>query len=372
MSNAPANPIEAVTHPDPYPFYEKLAPIYYDKNLAMWIAASAETVTSVLTSNLCRVRPLEEPVPKSLIGSPADEIFGHLVRMNDGAVHCPFKQAINGAIDRIELGAAEKEAEKWARVIAGDIKPRGINDIAFRLPVYTMASLLGFAPDELSQIADWTGEFVACLAAGASSDQIEKGNKAAVHLLDSFRRLLQCHNGGLLSKLAEMAGGRNEEIIIANGIGCLSQAYEATAGLIGNTMVALSKHKGLGAETAILPEIVSEVNRFDPSVQNTRRFVVNDGPIAGREMKAGDAVLVVLAAANRDPAVNPNPNEFDIFRENRRSFTFGVGPHACPGERLAMGIATAGVRQLLESGIEPGRLKAVYSKSVNTRIPLFI
>ena len=90
-------------------------------------------------------------------------------------------------------------------------------------------------------------------------------------------------------------------------------------------------------------------------------------------MKAGDAVLVILAAANRDPSVNPNPERFDIFRKQRRIFSFGVGAHACPGEALATTIAKAGVERLIASGVAFGRLAETvnYRASANARIPIF-
>jgi hypothetical protein len=71
--NNPPDPIAAVTHPDPYPFYADLAvrrPLYRDEALWLWVASSAAVVTAVLTSDLCRVRPPAEPVPAALLGSP--------------------------------------------------------------------------------------------------------------------------------------------------------------------------------------------------------------------------------------------------------------------------------------------------------------
>ena len=87
-------------------------------------------------------------------------------------------------------------------------------------------------------------------------------------------------------------------------------------------------------------------------------------------MKAGDAVLVVLAAANRDPAANAHPERFDPRRRERLAFTFGLGVHACPGEALATIVTEAGVERLLASGRRaraPGRAVS-YRPSVNTRI----
>lgn len=68
----PSDPIAAVTHPNPYPYYADLVvhnPLYYDETKALWIASSAAVVNAVLTSDLCRVRPLTEPIPKTLLGS---------------------------------------------------------------------------------------------------------------------------------------------------------------------------------------------------------------------------------------------------------------------------------------------------------------
>ena len=165
--------------------------------------------------------------------------------------------------------------------------------------------------------------------------------------------------------------------VVANGIGFLSQACEAMAGLIGNTLVALGRQ--LAARLpgppagAGLRAIIAEVVRHDPPVQNTRRFLARDGLIGGQALKAGDTVLVVLAAANRDPIANPDPARFDPLRPARLSFTFGAGPHACPGEAVATTIAEVGVTALLASGVRPERLvqRVTYRPSANTRVPVF-
>jgi cytochrome P450 len=155
-----------------------------------------------------------------------------------------------------------------------------------------------------------------------------------------------------------------------NALGFLSQAYEATAGLVGNTLLALAHHDDL---RRAVPAVVLEVVRYDAPVQNTRRFVAEDGVVAGVPMKAGDAILVVLAAANRDPAVNPDPAAFDIARAAPAVFTFGVGPHACPGAMIATTIAAAGVQQLIAAGLTFDGLRETvrYRPSVNTRVPVF-
>ena len=79
MTMPPISPIAAVTHADPYPVYADLVayrPLYFDEALGLWVASSAAAVTAVLTHPLCRVRPLAEPVPNAIVGSPAGDVFG--------------------------------------------------------------------------------------------------------------------------------------------------------------------------------------------------------------------------------------------------------------------------------------------------------
>ncbi len=386
----PNDPIAAVTHPDPYPYYADLAahrPLYRDATLGLWVAASAAAVTAVLTSDRCRVRPPTEPVPAALRGSSAGMIFGHLVRFNDGAGHCPFKGAVSAALEAISATQATERSRAWARALVEEIEPTRdpgcLSRFAFHLPIYVAASLLGIPDDLLPQTAAWAGDFAHCLAPGSGPAQVARGTAAAGNLLTMFDALVPTLRDGatdtllaILAREARRVGRDDTGIIVANGIGFLFQAYDATAGLIGNTLLALASHpevySRLVADPGLLPNVIDEVLRYDPSVQNTRRFVVGDGAIAGQKMHEGDGILVILAAAGRDPSVNPHPEHFDIFRADRRVFSFGTGPHACPGAPLATTIARAGIAQLLAAGADPERLakSVTYRPSQNVRIAL--
>jgi len=92
-----------------------------------------------------------------------------------------------------------------------------------------------------------------------------------------------------------------------------------------------------------------------------------------QSLNKGDAVLVVLAASNRDPAANAAPDRFDMSRPHRRVFAFGNGIHRCPGEMPAVTIAQAGVEALIASGLDVRPLAATitYRASANARIPQF-
>ncbi|GHO49351.1 cytochrome P450 [Ktedonospora formicarum] len=385
----PSDPLTAVTHSNPYPYYAHLVehrPIYRDTTSGLWVASSANAVSAVLTSTICRVRPLAEPVPSALLGSPAASIFRHLVRMNDGEAHCPFKQAITCALHSLDARSVTEQCDIWADFLLREHQEsRSIQGFAFNLPVYVIASLLGIPQDKLYHTALWVSDFVRCIAPASSTEQIERGKLAAGHLFDLFHTLLQTHTDRASSNLlmalklqAQDIRCEDRDTIVANSIGFLSQAYEATAGLIGNTIVALATHhhayEQVRSNPTYLSLIIEEVLRYDPPIQNTRRFLAQDGYIAGQKMQVGDTVLVVLAAANRDPDINPHSERFEAIRDQRRMFTFGAGPHICPGQTLAAIIAQSGIRRLLAAGFAPEHLtcNVTYRPSANARIALLV
>lgn len=383
------DPLTAATHHNPYPYYGELVatkPLYYDDALGLWVASSAEVVTSVFNATFCRVRPVTEPVPRALLESSAATIFRHLVRMNDGAGHRLCKQAVSATLASIKDVHVIEQSNRWASMLAAryGIKdtPEHLADFAFRLPVCVVSSLLGIPHHMLDQTALWVNDFVGCLAPTSSTEQVERGKQAAAHLQDMFRSLLHTQQSestdGLLAILAHEAKRverDDTDSIIANGVGFLSQAYEATAGLIGNTLLALASRPEMRnlvrTHPPFLDIAIQETLRYDPPIQNTRRFLSHNGVIAGQEMQAGETILLLLAAANHDPQVNPSPSHFDLWRRDRRIFSFGLGAHACPGEALAPTIARAGVEQLLAVNVWSDLCSLVsYRASTNARVAL--
>lgn len=380
----PADPIAAVTHPDPYPYYATLArrPLERHPDIGMWVAAGAADVQAVLGSDLCRVRPRAEPVPRAIEGTAAGSVFGRLVRMTDGPAHAVARRIVVAALAAPDPSGVTAIARGLARTQADALElrrhPQRAMQVAFDVPARVMAGLLGLTGPALDEAVGWTGDFVRGIAAGAAADRRDAGALAAARLERTLAALPR--GAGLLERLAsaaDQAGGPDRPNVVANAIGFLSQPYEATAGLIGNALVALSREPGLRervrTEPARLPDLVGEVLRHDPPVQNTRRFVDRGGVVAGVAVQEGDAILVVLAAANRDPALHAEPDAFRLDRPDRRLLTFGSGPHACPGDRLAAAIACGAVEALLEADVPLEGLGDArrYLPLVNVRIPVF-
>ncbi|TSD88813.1 cytochrome P450 [Mycobacterium sp. KBS0706] len=350
----PTDPVAAVTHPDPYPYYAGLLqrPFHRDDALGLWVAAGAEAAMAVLASPACRVRPPSEPVPRPLLGGAVGELFGRLVRMTDGDAQARAKRAVAAALD----GPAETvaaEARRWSAALAPD--GAGLDAYLFALQMHVVGALLGFARDRLPEIAERMRDIVTAIAPGATPEAIGRGHEAAAGMVAVTEALIGSAEDGLAGRLrdaAEREGGVDAAAVTANAVGFLFQTHDANAGLLGNAVVGLGARPELrrqvAADRTLLPGLVQEVLRCDPPAQNTRRFVAEDTEIAGQALRAGDAILVVIAAANRDPALNPDPDRFDPDRTDRRLLTFGHGRHACPGDRIALAIAAAGLDALLD------------------------
>lgn len=369
--------LQAAAHPDPYPYYAALLayrPFYREAGIGMWVALGAGAVRAVLESPHCRVRPAAEPVPPAIAGSSAGRVFGHLVRMNDGASHGALKPALSGCISDFAPARLSALAQDCAvtSLAAVTTTGAGLDGFLRAYPVRVVAQLIGLPETAAVEAAALTGDFVGCLSPLSDAAGIARGKAAAADLL----RLIERHAAPMLARLAGL-GAAQRGAALANLLGLMSQTYEATAGLIGNTLLALARdpalHRRAAGDEALLDRVITEVARHDPPIHNTRRYVAEDCRIAGHALKAGDTILAVLAAANRDPAVNPRPHAFDPERRDAACFTFGHGAHACPGGALAGRLAVIGLQTLLARPLDLDRMpiEPRYVRSVNARIPHF-
>jgi cytochrome P450 len=322
----------------------------WDAARGMWIAAGTALVEEALSCPALRVRPSAEPVPAAVAGGSAGEVFGALVRMNDGERHAAPKVALQRALAAAAAGdlARQRARDVAVRLLADE---RPIGAWTFEAPVSTVASLLGFSDAQLPAVARWMGDFVACLSPLSSDAQIEQAHAASLRLLGAMRELLQAapaHSlAAAVAEEAAAAGWRNDHAILANLVGLLSQTYEATAGLLGNCLIAMQQGaEAVGAGDA--DALVMRVMLSDPPILNTRRFAAERCTVGGVTVEQGQAILVMLGTAQRG---------------------FGHGRHACPGQRLAQQIA-AGCIEALRGKPLP-QLTWTYRASANARLPEF-
>lgn len=355
----PRNAVEAVTHPDPYRYYRRLRqehPLFFDATLGLWVVSSHAAVSAVLCRPALRVRPPAEPIPVALQGSPAGEVFGQLVRMTDGAFHAAHKPEVERAARRWSLAAVARAAEESA----ADLRQRlTVNEFIAALPVQTMARLLEVPGSERGDTCRWAAQFTQGIAPHADAQAVALASQAVQALMK------QGHAIGLAPAQA------------ANRIAFMQQSIDATGGLLGQVALKLAQDAEAAAEADVsldaMRAFVREVERWAAPIQNTRRFAAEPLSLMDQPIETGQALLVVLASANRDEALNPQPDRFDAGRMNSRSMGFGAGPHACPGAAIAIETVAAAARRLRGLGQFDnyfGRSKGFRPLS-NARIPVF-
>ncbi|WP_329560587.1 cytochrome P450 [Kitasatospora sp. NBC_01266] len=142
-----------------------------------------------------------------------------------------------------------------------------------------------------------------------------------------------------LIQLSDEDGGLGGSEVLAMVFELMTGAYETTKNLLSNGILALIEHPGqlaaLRADPGLTGPAVEEMLRFEsPTTSTLWRFPREDVVIGGRRIPAGDPVLPLLGAANRDPRVFADPNRFDLFRPNLKHVAFGSGPHTCPGAAI--------------------------------------
>jgi cytochrome P450 len=318
----PADPIAAVTHPDPWAYYRRLReeqPLYFDDGLGLWVAASHGVINEALLHPALSVRPPAEPVPQPLQGTVAGEVFARLVRMTDGAFHATHKPAVAKAVRRWTL----EDVASASRAAMADLLPRvGPNALLGRLPVQTMARLLGVPGSELDATCAQVQAFVQGITPGAPEAAVALASEAAAALM------------------AQGTAQGLDPVQAANRIALMQQSLDATAGLLGHTVLMLRQRPAPAATAHLSPAamraFVAEVERHQAPIQNTRRFAAQALQLADRSIAKGQGVLLLLASGNRDGAFNPQPDSFDPQRGEGRSLGFGMGVHACPGALIAI------------------------------------
>jgi cytochrome P450 len=392
LAGGPVHVRAAPVHPDPYSYYADLIGrgLFWDERQGTWVAASAEAVAAVFDSPICLTRPAGCPVPKAMANTGVAEIFARLVRLRDGRDHAQLKSAIRAALDDLDPAEVAALAREQAERLIGEIEPQrdGARLTRFlpALSARTMGALLGVPASRLRDVERWVGAYGAAAAAAVTGvppvgePVMTAGGAAARDLLALFSTLIEAPEETLSTRLAReaaSAGIADRDVIAANAAGLLIQAQTAIASLMGLALLALARQPraraAIAAGHAQLGDFMREVLRFDPGTQSTPRFVARDGVVAGQSMREGDCIIVLIAAANRDPGLNPDPHRFDMHRKDPRYFEFGRGAHACPGQAAAMQIAQIGVEALLALGLPAPELesKVVYRPSAHLRIPAF-
>jgi cytochrome P450 len=183
---------------------------------------------------------------------------------------------------------------------------------------------------------------------------------AMIEAISDFFERQMCsdsHPDGLLKALSvpdPELGTLDRLEVIANAVLLVTAAIDTTKGLIGNALQCLFDRPELLARLRARPELVpaaiEETLRFEPPALSCSRYAHEKLILDGVEIPAGSQILLGLAAANRDPERYPDPDRFDVDRDQTGLLSFGGGRHFCLGAALARSEARIALERLLVEG----------------------
>jgi cytochrome P450 len=213
-----------------------------------------------------------------------------------------------------------------------------VSGLAYPLPVMVISEMLGVPPEDHERFRGWSEKLARGLDPMLTEGLLSETGRARREFGDYFRELAAIRRArpgdDLLSALTGVRELTEAELL-ATCVLLLVAGHETTVNLIANGVLALLRH-GLLAQAARRPrEVVEEVLRYDPPVQLTVRVALEDVSLGGTPVPKGTPVMAVIGAANRDPAVFPDPGRFDVTRSPERHLAFGLGIHFCLGATLA-------------------------------------
>jgi hypothetical protein len=222
-----------------------------------------------------------------------------------------------------------------------------IADLGEPLPCIVTAEMLGVPVEDHLQLKAWSQDFAEMLGNFQHNpDRALRILRTVEEMTGYFRSVMREQKshprGGLVSSMmnAEINGDRlSEEEVIANCIVTMVGGQETTTNLIGNGVLSLLRNpdqvEKLRSDLSLIPSAVEELLRYEAPSQHTARLAPEDTVLGGKQIRKRQAVIAVMAAANRDPERFPDPDRLDITRQDNRHLAFGWAAHFCFGAPLS-------------------------------------
>jgi pimeloyl-[acyl-carrier protein] synthase len=255
---------------------------------------------------------------------------------------------------------------------------------SYPLPALVVGAMLGIPETALDRFKSWALDIVLLVGSGSPTERLAvSAQEHFAEMREYLRALVAARRGepgdDLLSAMISAADQEHrlsEDEIFANAIFLMTAGHETATNMLSNAVLTLLRHpdqlERLRRDRSLIRSAAEEILRFESPVQMTSRRAVADAEVAGRRVKAGDALQLFLGAANRDPARFPDPDRFDITRPDNRHVAFGFGSHFCLGATLARAELRIALDHLLDRlpGLELTVGEVAWQPTIDFRGPL--
>ena len=347
---------------DPYPAYAWLrehAPVHratLPSGVEAWLVTRYGDARLALADARLSKNPVHhsgEGHRSGRVGIPGErkaDLMTHLLNI-DPPDHTRLRRLVSKAFTPRRVAVFEPRVRELTDRLIDGFAEQGaadlIHDFAFPLPIYAICDLLGVPAEDQDDFRDWAGMMIRH-GGGPRGGVGRAVKKMRGYLAELIHRKRADLGDDLISDLiraSDHGEHLTENEAAAMAFILLFAGFETTVNLIGNGLYALLTHPEQRAllqasldrgETALLATAVEELLRYDGPVElATWRFATSPITLGGQRIAVGDPVLVVLAAADRDPDRFDQPDLLDLARRDNPHLGFGLGIHYCIGAPLA-------------------------------------
>ncbi len=326
---------------DPHPFYRRLReahPVYWHPMLDSWVVTEHAAASRVLTDTTRYASDFRRAgfeVPDAALS----------LQGLDPPEHTEIRHLLVTALRELPQRAMAEQlgTDMTARLTALAVTGSTdlVTDFARPVALGAICHYLGVHRPSGEEFELRSNAIVRSMDAGLDPSRAEPGTQAKAELSELVAGWLadEARSGFIAAALRAQAArpGVTPELLANSLRAILHAGYESSSRLLGAALLRLARQPDL-LDLLSAPDgadgLASELVRLDGSVQADGRVCVLDGELGTQRIRRGDVVIVLLAAANRDPAVFPRPDEVDPRARRGQHLGFGRGAHACLGATL--------------------------------------
>jgi cytochrome P450 len=341
---------------NPYPLFHRLRredPVHWDVYLHAWIVTRYVDVVEVLHTFSADRTPTPAQLTEMGVSdmNPVAQVMIKQMLFLDAPAHTRLRGLASKAFTPARVETLKAHIRDIVNNLLDKVQAQGamdvIADLADPLPAIVTAELLGVPVSDHKLLKGWSANFAEMLGNFQHNpDRAQLMLRTVEEMTSYFREAIRetkAHpREGLIHSMltAEIDGDRlAEEEVIANVVVTMVGGQETTTNLIGNGLLTLLRNpdqmKLLCDNLSLIPSAVEEMLRYESPSQHTARLAPSDRELGGKRIRKRQAVIAVMAAANRDPERFPDPDRFDIRRTDNRHLAFGYSAHFCFGAPLA-------------------------------------
>jgi len=340
---------------DPHPLLARLRqrePVSWLPALDGWLVTSRELALQAMRDSAT----FTVDDPRFSTG----RVVGASMLTLDGAEHArhrdPFARPfrLDSVRERFTT-LVEAETER----LLDALEPAGSGELrrglAGPLAATVVTFALGLDDADTDAVLGWYDGIVAAVSEVTAGNPVTPaGREAFAALRSSVEPALDLDpSSSLVAAAASEATGLSREEVVSNVAVLMFGGIETTEGMIANAILHLLSHPEQRAlvdeDRALLSNAIEESLRLEPAAAVIDRYATGDVDFGGASIRGGELVTISIAGANRDPAVFPHPDRFDVRRDNARlQIAFAHGPHVCIGMHLARLEAHTAVARILD------------------------